>query len=191
MSGLALGLLLFEDDGSEGLPADVVSWLATFCATREILDDGFTFRILDSGPLGVESADLDLDSLSDFSVTEDAFDEDDDFAALPQRPVREFTVISYASSDTHHVLLGHLALALARRLNALIDFDGVLGYAGTLDESRVAGELARARALVADLPGTLVEVSYETARGHCCYRHVGDAEFLAAWLRHPRFRLVK
>ncbi|MFC5214874.1 DUF6368 family protein [Streptomyces coerulescens] len=39
------------------------------------------------------------------------------------------------------------------------------------------------------LPGTITEVSYDTGGGGRWMRHVGDAEFLAAWLRHPQFRL--
>lgn len=89
------------------------------------------------------------------------------------------------------MLLGHLALALARRLGALIDFDGVLGYPTPRDETVDDAHLARARALVASLPGMVAEVSYDTGSGSRWFRHVSDVEFLAAWLRHPEFHLVK
>ncbi|MGA5363523.1 DUF6368 family protein [Streptomyces purpurascens] len=51
--------------------------------------------------------------------------------------------------------------------------------------------MARARALVASLPGQVKEVSYDTGGGGRWMRHVGDTEFLAAWLRHPDFHMIK
>ncbi|GLW04370.1 hypothetical protein Slala05_80000 [Streptomyces lavendulae subsp. lavendulae] len=88
----------------------------------------------------------------------------------------------------NHILLGHLALAFAQRLHATIDFDGVLGY---YDRTDGAPDLARARSLVASLPGTVREVSYDTGGGDRWIRHVGDQEFLTAWLQHPDFHLIK
>ncbi|WP_329191515.1 MULTISPECIES: DUF6368 family protein [unclassified Streptomyces] len=90
----------------------------------------------------------------------------------------------------NHTLLGHLALALARQLNVMIDFEGILGYTpgGRRQE---AADLDRARAIVASLPGILREVSYDTGGGDRWIRHVGDQEFLTAWLHHPDFHLIK
>ncbi|WP_405834716.1 MULTISPECIES: DUF6368 family protein [unclassified Streptomyces] len=72
----------------------------------------------------------------------------------------------------------------------MIDFDGVLGFIPG-DRMHEAADLARARALVASLPGTLREVSYDTGGGDRWIRHVGDREFLTAWLQHPDFHLIK
>ncbi|KUJ53643.1 DUF6368 family protein [Streptomyces sp. NPDC093228] len=32
---------------------------------------------------------------------------------------------------------------------------------------------------------------YATEAGSCGYGHVGDREFLTAWLDHPEFRMIK
>lgn len=85
------------------------------------------------------------------------------------------------------MLLGHLVLALAHRLDALVDFDGLLGSRPAAGDEAVS---ARARALASALPGRLVEVSYDTGGGGRWLRHVGDPEFLDAWLRHPDFHLI-
>ncbi|RLV04314.1 hypothetical protein CTZ27_10075 [Streptomyces griseocarneus] len=88
-------------------------------------------------------------------------------------------------------MLGRLALALAERLDAVIDFDGLLGCPTLRDDTGEEASPERARALVASLPGRAAEVSYDTGGGGRWFRHVGDVEFLAAWLQHPGFRLVE
>ncbi|MEU2179335.1 DUF6368 family protein [Streptomyces thermolilacinus] len=45
--------------------------------------------------------------------------------------------------------------------------------------------------MASDLPGRLAEVSYDTGGGGRWLRHVGDVEFLEAWLQHPDFHLIK
>ncbi|MFD9545274.1 DUF6368 family protein [Streptomyces sp. NPDC060022] len=40
------------------------------------------------------------------------------------------------------------------------------------------------------LPGRVEEVSYDTGGGERWLRHVGDVEFLKAWLQYPGFHLV-
>jgi hypothetical protein len=51
--------------------------------------------------------------------------------------------------------------------------------------------LTAIRTAVAAMPGTCHEIPYATAAGHRWIYHVVDAEFLSAWLRDPRFRMVK
>ena len=119
---------------------------------------------------------------------------DEDYSAFARPPVQGLIVGAAYSGPTNHRLLGHLALALALalRLGALIDFDGLLtsppaSGAGSGD----ADVLDRARPLASARPGSPTEVSYDTGGGGRYYRHVGDVEFLEAWLRHPYFHLVK
>ncbi|MFI8294205.1 DUF6368 family protein [Streptomyces sp. NPDC085614] len=45
----------------------------------------------------------------------------------PSRPHPLKGLAAGVSEQVNHALLGHLALVFARRLNAMIDFDGVLG----------------------------------------------------------------
>ncbi|OLT35188.1 hypothetical protein BJF79_07035 [Actinomadura sp. CNU-125] len=51
--------------------------------------------------------------------------------------------------------------------------------------------LASIDAGIRGLPGTLYRLRYQTARETPWVQHIGDAEFLAAWLEHPRFRMIK
>ncbi|WP_420716431.1 DUF6368 family protein [Streptomyces sp. H27-H1] len=85
-----------------------------------------------------------------------------------------------------------LTLALARRLDALVDFDGLLsGHPTAGDDTSNEAVLVRARALAVALPGRLAEVSYGTGGGGRWLRYAGDVEFPKAWLHHPNFHLVK
>ncbi|MFJ1708792.1 DUF6368 family protein [Kitasatospora sp. NPDC088346] len=118
--------------------------------------------------------------------------EDEDYSAFARPPVQGLVVGAGCSGSVNHVLLGHLALALARRLDALVDFDGLLSsHPAAGDDVGSEAVLARARVLASAFPGKLAEVSYDTGGGGRRLRHVGDVEFLQAWLQHPDFHLIK
>lgn len=51
--------------------------------------------------------------------------------------------------------------------------------------------LPESRALAASLPGRVLEMPYEIADGRHGYIHVADHTFLAAWLAHPQFHMLK
>ncbi|MFI7288543.1 DUF6368 family protein [Streptomyces anulatus] len=93
------------------------------------------------------------------------------------------------AGSVNHVLLGRPTPALARRLDALVDFDGLLG------SRRAAGDEGgpgRGEFMGVSLPGRLTEVSiYDIGDGGLWLRHVGDVESLEAWLYHPDFHLIK
>ncbi|MFE5587824.1 DUF6368 family protein [Kitasatospora sp. NPDC056531] len=118
--------------------------------------------------------------------------EDEDYSAFARPPVQGLVVGAGCSGSVNHVLLGHLALTLALRLDALVDFDGLLSSLPAAgDDTGNEAVLARGRALASALPGRLAEISYDTGGGGRWHRHVGDVEFLRAWLQHPDFHLVK
>ncbi|MFG3228822.1 DUF6368 family protein [Kitasatospora sp. NPDC048194] len=191
MSGPAVGLWLFERYGFGDVLAEVVPWLETFCEPVETGTGGdLAFWVRDPSPLGLR--DLDPVSVGGFFLSEDEYlpADDEEYSAFPAPPVQGLVLCAGCSGPENHRLLGHLALAMARRLGALVDFDGVLGHPVPRNETRDAADLARARALVASLPGKVAEVSYDTGGTGRWFRHVGDVEFLAAWLRHPDFHLV-
>ncbi|WP_425423858.1 DUF6368 family protein [Spirillospora albida] len=86
-----------------------------------------------------------------------------------------------------------------RRFEALVDFGGALipdalppgvPY-GEPDTEQSELLLASISSGARALPGTLDELRYQTARETPWVNHMGDADFLAAWLQHPRFRMVK
>jgi hypothetical protein len=103
-------------------------------------------------------------------------------------------LLAYCSGQNNHLLLGCLARFLAERLDALIDFGGLLGGGFSLHDISREEErdpLAETRVLVASLPGRIWEMPYATYGGGYGYSHVGDLEFLAAWLGHPDFHMIK
>jgi Family of unknown function (DUF6368) len=51
--------------------------------------------------------------------------------------------------------------------------------------------LRRISAHVHAMPGTVHELYYQPEPSRAWVRHLVDAEFLDAWLRHPQFRMGK
>lgn len=138
-----------------------------------------------------------------FTVERGPWTGDADFPELPRvigyRPAEEIVLCAMANGRGDHLVLGRLCLTLARRFGALVDFDGALEpdahppgvpYAEPdVEQSELL--LASIHAAVAALPGTVHEFRYQTWRGTPWVSHVGDTEFLAAWLNHPRFHMIK
>ncbi|MFD4689016.1 DUF6368 family protein [Streptomyces sp. NPDC058463] len=193
MSGPAVGLWLFEPRGFADILADVVPWLEAFCHPVEAQAGGdVDFWVRDGSALGLRAFHPDGVGVFFLSEDEEMPAEDEDYSAFARPPVQGLVVGAGCSGSVNHILLGHLALAFARRLDALVDFDGLLSSHPAAGGD--AGDevlLARARVLASVLPGRLAEVSYDTGGGGRWLRHVGDVEFLQAWLRHPDFHLIK
>ncbi|MEU5535031.1 DUF6368 family protein [Streptomyces sp. NPDC020362] len=174
MAGPVVGLWLFDEGRrAQDAVAGVLPWLESFCDPVRRGEDGdVDFWITDTRPLGPPQADVGETGCFTLCVDDDVPADDEDWSAFPCAPAHGLLLIAGCPGRADHLALGRLALGAARRLDALIDFDGML-FEGP---SR--------------FPGTLAEVSYGTSDGERAVRHVGDAEFLAAWLRHPGFRLV-
>ncbi|SNS04050.1 hypothetical protein SAMN05216276_100327 [Streptosporangium subroseum] len=196
MAGPALVLLLMERRERSDF-ADFVPWLKTFCSPIEVTDDGsLDFWVRDPSFLGAPVT-LDDTGFPGFHLSQDAeFGADGgEYSAFTPQPVQGLLLYANASGHINHLLLGYLALAMAHRLGALIEFDGLLGYGHRLLELGAESGDHRAEAwqLVSSLPGVIKEVSWGTPdddEGQGWF-HVGDAEFLAAWLAHPEFHLIK
>ncbi|MFJ9683792.1 DUF6368 family protein [Streptomyces sp. NPDC101194] len=188
MGGPAVGLWLPEERSA----LDAVPWLGSFCQVQTS-DGCLEFRVREPSALGLYGLGnlssgpfhLGLDSLDDFQEL--------GFPGIDRPPVAELALVAYCSSQDDHLLLGHLALFLAERFNALINFYGLLGYGSFHDLSEEEGpaRLIEARALVTSLPGRVWETQYATYGGGHSYSHIGDREFLVAWLRHPEFRMIR
>ncbi len=193
MSGPAVGLWLFEPCVFEDVLAGVVPWLETFCEPLESkAGRDLDFWVRDGSALGLQAFDHSNVGVFFLAEDEELPADDEDYSAFSRPPVQGLVLGAGCSGPANHLLLGHLSLALAERLDALVDFDGLLTThpapgEGTGNEAI----LASARALTASLPGKADEVSYDTWGGGRWFRHVGDVEFLAAWLRHPDFHLIK
>ncbi|MFJ9799999.1 DUF6368 family protein [Streptomyces wuyuanensis] len=193
MSGPAVGLWLFEPREFGDILTDVVPWLESFCEPVETkVGSGLEFWVRDGSAVSLSALDP-TSGVGVFFLSEDEEipAEDEDYSPLSQSPVQGLVLGAGCSGPANHQVLGHLALALAERLDALIDFDGLLSCPTPRDDTGNEESLDRARVLVASLPGRVAEVSYDTGGGGRWFRHIGDVEFLAAWLQHPGFHLVK
>ncbi|MFD3943696.1 DUF6368 family protein [Streptomyces sp. NPDC058579] len=189
MGGPSVGLWLMEQRSA----LDVLPWLESFCEVRVENDESLEFHVIRPAAIGLGELDgppgpfhLGPESLEDYQEL--------GFPGLARPPVAELGLLSYCSGRENHLVLGHLALALADLFDALIDFCGMLGYRFSLhdvDAEEEAVRLAEARALVSSLPGRVWEMPYAAYGGGCWYSHVGDGNFLRAWLGHPEFRMIK
>ncbi|MEV0193436.1 DUF6368 family protein [Kitasatospora purpeofusca] len=192
VAGPAVGLWLFEPRGFADILTDVAPWLETFCDLVETEAGGdVDFWVRDGAALGLPVFDPAGVGVFFLSEDEEIPAADEDYSAFARPPVQGLVVGAACSGPVNHLLLGRLTLALARRLDALVDFDGLLSSRPAAgDGSGDDAVLARARALRSVVPGMLAEVAYDTGGGGRWFRHVGDVEFLEAWLQHPDFRLV-
>ncbi|MBP0450499.1 hypothetical protein J5Y04_13170 [Kitasatospora sp. RG8] len=192
MAGPAVGLWLFEPREFGDIVDDVVPWLEGFCEPVETrLRGDLDFWVRDGSAVGLPAFEPNSTGVFFLSEDEELPAEDEDYSAFSQPPAQGLILGAGCSGPTNHLVLGHLTLALAERLGALIDFDGLLSYPTPREDTGDEALLERARALVGSLPGRVAEVSYDTWGGGRWFRHVGDVEFLSAWLQHPGFHLVK
>jgi hypothetical protein len=172
---------------------DAVPWLESFCAVRVKRDTSLDFEVRQPSAIGLQG--LERPSRGSFHLGPDGILEDYQelgFPGLDRSPTDALILLASCNGGDDHRLLGHLALFLAKRFNALIDFGGLLGYRYDASDQEEAACLAEARALVSTLPGRVWEMPYVMyGGGGCGYSHVGDREFLAAWLNHPAFRMIK
>ncbi|GAA3020830.1 hypothetical protein GCM10020229_35050 [Kitasatospora albolonga] len=174
-------------------PWDCEPWLRDFCGVSPSCGEKPAPVILvrDPAPLGLPGFDLtDVHSV-DYGWPEAPDPDDLVDAALPQGlvpPAEVAWLHAVGRGRANQVVLGHLALFLAQRHDALIDVCYLLG-SGPYDDRDDEAQLADARAVAASLPGGVWEVPYLTEDGDTWYRHVCDREAFAAWLDHPGFEL--
>lgn len=195
MAGPAAAVLL-PAPLTGGDAAAFVAWLAE--AFEPFEDDLWLLRapaMIGAPPEAVASG--------AFGVDRERWTDDPDFPDLPDvigyRPAETIDVYAVANGDNDHLVLGRLCLTLARRFEALVAFGGALipddlppgvPY-GEPDAEQSELLLASISSGVRALPGILHELRYRTARDTPWVTHIGDADFLAAWVEHPRFHMVK
>ncbi|MER5385439.1 DUF6368 family protein [Streptomyces sp. NPDC002688] len=190
MGGPEAGLWLAEERSA----LDALPWLEPFCEVRVEKDESLEFHVRRPSAIGLGG--LAQPSPGAFHLGAESLEgyEERGFPGLDRPPAAELALLAYSSGRDNHMLLGHLALLLAERFDALIDFGGLLGYRPSLHEvsdEEEAMRLAEARNLVSSLPGQVWEMPYATDGGGCWYSHIGDRAFLTAWLNHPDFRMIK
>ncbi len=97
---------------------------------------------------------------------------------------------AYSNDMQDHHILGKLCLHVARKYGGVIDFGGSLIAGKSVNEPWDKLEPAFKK-LVEGLPGSIHTVQYTSISGKSRVYHVGDADFLAAWMASPNFRMVK
>ena len=119
MAGPAVGLWLFEHRSFEEIRASVIPWLETFCDPVETEASGdLAFRVREPAVLGLDP--LKLAGAGMFFLSEDDCipADDEDYSAFWLPPLQGLILDAGSSGQVNHLLLGHLALAFARRLDA-------------------------------------------------------------------------
>lgn len=113
-------------------------------------------------------------------------------AAFGRIPCAAVGVCAMTNGPDAHRVLGELGLAIAERLDGVIDFDGLLLLNDGWHRHPSWEEIQLAASeYFAGLPGKVVAIPYELENGRVWGWHVGDATFLRAWLSHPDFYLIK
>jgi len=112
-------------------------------------------------------------------------------------PKQQISIGAGCSAQVDHLLLGHIALDLARQLNGWVSISGALTPSGRPPEGRERDDYVRGWTLdeikqyLNALPGVVCEILYQTSPDKHSIYHVVDQDFLHAWLQHPDFHMVK
>jgi hypothetical protein len=113
-------------------------------------------------------------------------------------PIGEIAVWMDCNDREDHRVLGELSLHFARRVRGLIDFDGALMPPAAEDifvsrraEANWSDVSELTERMIAALPGQIVALPYETVNGRQWAGHVCTPDFMAAWLQHPLFHMIK
>jgi hypothetical protein len=171
MSGPAACVLLPET-WTAGHLAEFHEWLASWLTPAG--DDGWRTPS-GGGPITVDVG---------ARESEDADEATGLRRALGYLPGTEIVLAAAVNGPDDHRFLAELAVATARRYDGVIDLDGLLPAGGPDWKER-------SRATIRALPGRWHEIPYRTAWGTAAAYHVVDPDLLAAWLKHPRFGMVK
>ncbi len=112
-------------------------------------------------------------------------------------PPAEIAVWMWCNQDVDHRMLGYLCLAMALEYDGLINFGGQVNLvapddmiSGASDRERRAERDRKIAGRVRRMPGRVYLVNYGSL-ANPVNGHIGDAEFMDGWLRHPRFRMIK
>lgn len=114
-------------------------------------------------------------------------------SALPKllgwTPRDILSIAAMCNQDMDHRLLGELCLRFATQLGGIVSFGGSLPGCGDLPRDGPSAPLREEK--LDGLAGTLFTLSHLTLNDEYATEHLGDVEFLRAWLKHPHFRMVK
>lgn len=117
-------------------------------------------------------------------------------------PADRFAMAANCNDPIDHRILGETMLRLVRRVSGAIDFCGALlppvdDQVRKLYDSMLKGTdhwsdwEPHVTKMLKGIPGRLIAHKYTVDASRSWVSHLGDAEFLEAWLQHPNFHMVK
>jgi Family of unknown function (DUF6368) len=118
-------------------------------------------------------------------------------AAIGFLPVQEIAIAAMCNRPIDHCLAGRLALHAARTYGGVIDLNGTLHpprmapYLMASGPTTLDGKLRAMRDFLGQFPGSVWEIWRTEDNPLDFPRHIVDADFMEAWLRHPAYHLIK
>lgn len=113
-------------------------------------------------------------------------------------PKREWHCDAGCNQLEDHLILGQLITYLIDTVGGVVDFYGALipslpedmGRRGFwhYDWSDIEPYFEE---MIRGMPGKIVSVPYDAGEGRTWVSHYAEVEFMKAWLKHPRFHMVK
>jgi hypothetical protein len=115
------------------------------------------------------------------------------FCYLGYVPVQTIQLYAGCNGRIDHRILGELTLLLARRYKAMINLQGALYPPLKRGRDILDATVEEVEQYIRELslPGEICHVYYTTGRYTPWLYHLVDADFLAAWLQHPHFHMIK
>lgn len=113
------------------------------------------------------------------------------------RPDSAINVSAMSKQNEDHRILGELSVAMAERLNGVIDMCGLIALHRTLLPAIDPWDASwsdvqdRVQAFTDAMPGRTAAFPYMTSSGREWASHTVDPTFLRSWLVHPAFRMVE
>ncbi len=108
-------------------------------------------------------------------------------------PRARISLSAIFSGMQSHRVLGELSLYLARTFEGIIDFEQALMPLKSIGEAEKAHNWEEVagptRHMLQGMPGRVLELPYRAANRRPWVKHICDAEFMAAWLKHPDFHM--
>jgi Family of unknown function (DUF6368) len=178
MAGSVASVLIPERAGLD--EAQVRAWLNAYLDSRKARRAGNDFW-LDERPfiVAITSRESEAAQEADAELAPE----------LGWSPWLEIELAAMCNDPLDQRLLGEVCLYVARALDGIIDFGGAI-----LPEPDLSGPTALPAVSVPlffDGRGTLYAASYKIDEGRYGTCHYGDAALLQAWLKQPKFRMVK
>ncbi len=111
-----------------------------------------------------------------------------------------FEISCPCNSEEDHQALGEAALMASEYLSGFVDFNGAIHpelprkmYEGMWlwEEANWSDIEPYFLEMIAGMSGRIYTIEYETANERVWAHHICDTEFMACWLKHPMFGMIK